>query len=93
MLNKKVRGAYGETDFGKKTIKINRARHRKPAQRITPNKDGTEKILATIQHEIEHVKDPKENSERKIENRAQRAVAKMSKGQKQSLYKTKYVRS
>lgn len=83
-----LRGAYGETDFDKKTIRINKKKHKatnKNTKRITPNKDGSENLLNTILHEAMHVKHPK-LGERAVEKLARAMKTRMSPTQKQRLY-------
>src|SRR4051812_44654562 len=76
-VNNKLRGAYGETDFDKRTITINKKKHGdKSLKRITPNADGTENMLTTIVHEAMHVKHP-QKGERAIEKLARAMVSRM----------------
>lgn len=59
-IDNRLRGAYGETDYEKKIIRINKKRHKSTRHmRITPNKDGSEKLIATLHHEVNHVLHPK----------------------------------
>ena len=82
----KLRGAYGETDFDKKTIRINKAKHKKKGvKRITPNKDGSENMAMTILHEAMHAKHPKKG-EKAVENLARAMKSRMSPKQKKRLY-------
>lgn len=81
----KLRGAYGETDFEKKTIRINKAKHKKAAKRITPNRDGSENMLTTILHEGMHVKHPNA-SERSVEKLARAMKTRLSTKQKNRIY-------
>ena len=82
------RGAFGETDFEKKTITINKKRHKsKNVRKLTPNKDGSENLLTTIAHEFAHKNHPKINSEKKIEKLARAMVSKMSPKRKAKLYR------
>jgi len=73
--------AYGETDFDKKVIKINKKKAKKSA------KAGVKgELIDGITHEIHHMKNPKASEEATI--RATRAkVKRMSEKEKQRLYK------
>lgn len=82
----KLRGAYGETDYDKKLVRVNKRRHKsKTAKRITPNKDGSENLLTTIAHEMVHVNHPR-RTEKSTEKLARAMVSKMGKKQKGRLY-------
>lgn len=82
-----LRGAYGETDFEKRVVRINKKKHKSTKEkRITPNKDGSENMATTIQHELLHVKYPRKN-EKAIEKLARAMVGKKSPKQKAKLYK------
>lgn len=81
----KLNGAYGETDFDKKEIRVNKKAHRsKSLKRISPNKDGSENLLKTIYHEEMHKRHPRmhEKTVRKLEKNAE----KLSKRQKAKFY-------
>lgn len=84
----KLRGAFAETDFAKKTIRLNKKKHK--AKRSfsgeRKNPDGTESLLNTIVHEREHVRDPKA-TEKQVRKRARLKLKKMSTRQKQKAYR------
>ncbi len=83
----KLRGAFGETDYDKKIVRINKRRHAKnqPVRHLTKNKDGSENMLVTALHEINHVKHPK-MGERGVEKLARAMKSRMSKKQKNRIY-------
>lgn len=86
VVNNKLRGAYGITDYDKREIQINKKAHRsKRLGRITPNKNGTESIIHTIVHEEHHRKHPRmhEKTVRKLEKKL---VKKLGKKGKRKLY-------
>lgn len=85
-VNNKLRGAYGQTDFEKRVIEVNKKAHKdKKRARITPNKDGTESLIHTIVHEENHRKHPKKH-ERTVRREEKPMVKKLSKKQKKKLY-------
>lgn len=68
-VDNKMRGAYGETDFEKRLIRINKKRHKSPtAKKITPKANGHEHLGKTIYHEETHRKYPK-MTEREVRKR------------------------
>lgn len=79
----KLRGAYGETDFDKKTIRVNKTKH-KAASKDYAKQDST--LLNTIVHEHLHAQHPKmhEDSVRKL---ARAMASKMPLKQKSKMYK------
>lgn len=80
-----MRGAYGETDFETKTIRINKKRHKQPgAKRITPKANGDEHIGMTIYHEELHRKHPK-MTEREVRKR-EKEFLQLPKKKKARLY-------
>lgn len=84
----RLRGAYGETNYDKKLIRINKKKHRSTntkLKRYTPNKDGSENLLMTIVHEVNHVVHPN-MKERGIEKLAKAMKARMSDKQKAKYY-------
>lgn len=86
-VDNKLRGAFGETDFSKKVVRINKKKHRKGAdvKHLTPNKDGSENLLTTIVHEQTHINHP-QMGERKVEKLARAMKRKMSPKQKARMY-------
>lgn len=82
----KMRGAYGETDYDKKTIRVNKKRHKSAkAQRINKNAQGKESIIDTIVHEKLHAKHPKMH-EKTVRTLAKAMVARMPAKQKAKHY-------
>lgn len=77
--------AYGETDYDKRTIRINKQRHKKKFKRTNPNKDGSENLLDTIIHEDLHRKHPNMR-EKNVKKLAKAMKSKMSKKQKAKHY-------
>ena len=67
--------SFGETDLGKKTIRINKSKKK--------NQSGD--ILDTIAHEEEHILHPNK-SEKKVRKDTAKKVSKMSPRQKQKHY-------
>lgn len=85
VVDNKMRGAYGEIDDEKKVIRINKKRHKSDsAERRTPNKDGSESLLATILHEEVHRMHP-EMTERDVDKEEKR-VRVLSPKKKKELY-------
>lgn len=89
--NNKLRGAYGETNFNKKTVQINKKKHKnkkalQKERRYNTLKDGTESILDTIGHELGHVANPNAG-ERKIAKRAKKGIKKLSTRAKKKMYR------
>lgn len=82
----RVKGGFGETNFDKKTITIDKAKHKKRGiKHLTPNKDGSENMAITIQHELNHKRFPKK-SEKEVERMARKTVGGMSRKRKAKLY-------
>jgi hypothetical protein len=85
-IDNKMRGAYGETDYNKKTIRINKARHQSPnAKRIAKKKDGSESLINTITHEEMHAAHPKMH-EGTVRRKAASLVKRMRPTTKKRLY-------
>lgn len=85
-VDNKMKEGFGETNYDKKLIRINKKRHNSPnVGRITPNKDGSEKLGVTILHELEHVRRP-DAGERSVERVARRKFGKMNPRQRSRLY-------
>lgn len=57
-VDDKMRGAFGETDYTNKVIRINRKRHKSSAPKISPKADGHEHLGKTIFHEFLHKNHP-----------------------------------
>ena len=83
IVDNKMRGAYGETDYKKKTIRINKKAHNKPRYGIA-KKDAT--LINTIIHEELHKKHPKRH-EKTIRKQARKTATHLSTKNKQRLYK------
>ena len=84
----KHKSLYGETDFQKKTIGVNKAFHKSKGNHrgdIKKNKDGSASLIDSMIHEEIHAKHPKmlEKTVRKV---TPRKVKKMSKKEKQKEY-------
>jgi hypothetical protein len=79
----KVKGGFGETDFNKKTITIDKAKHKRGSK--TPNPDGSENKLVTMAHELMHKAHP-DWSEKKVESKARKMRETLSKKAKQRIY-------
>jgi hypothetical protein len=83
LTDNKLKGAYGETDFEKKVVRVNKKRHKKGPKWGIAGKDNT--ILNTIVHEDMHVKRPK-MKERDVRKATRKKVAKMDKRTKKKYY-------
>jgi hypothetical protein len=84
VTDNKMKGAYGETDFDKKTVKVNKKIHKnKKVKMGIPKKDGT--LLNTIVHEGLHVKHPK-MTEKVVRKEARKVVNKMGTKAKKKAY-------
>ncbi len=80
--------SYGETDLGKKTIRINKKLSKKDPlhkRKLHKNASKYPEVLDTIVHEAEHVKHP-QKLEKNIRKDTKRKIKRMSKRQKQSNY-------
>ena len=83
-VNNKLRGALGETYFDKKTIVINKKRHKNPVvMKKFAKVDRT--LINTIVHEELHAKHPK-MYEKTVRKLARVKVNKMSIAKKKKLY-------
>lgn len=84
----KLRGAYGDTNFGTKTIRVNKSLAKKrPLYKCAVN-EGASKypdVLATIVHETYHKDHPKA-TEKQTRKAERKIVSKMSPKQKQKMY-------
>lgn len=82
-VNNRMKGSYAETDFDKRTVTINKKRHRtKPL-----HKKRYAEIADTIRHEKFHIEHPK-MTEKVVRKRTGKWIKKASKKQKQKLYST-----
>lgn len=86
----KLRGAFAETDFNKKLVRINKKKHTDPnalkrERRYARNKNGSESILDSLVHEMGHIANPKA-SEKKVEKQAKKLTKKMSTRIKKRIY-------
>lgn len=85
-VNDHMRGVFGETDEEKRTIKINKKLHAmKGGGHLIKNANGSEKLIGTIAHEIQHAMHPTMR-EKTVRKRAKVAVKKMSTPRKRKLY-------
>ena len=80
-----VKGAYGETDFNKKIIKIDKSKHNKKFFKSTqtPKKDSS--LLNTITHEQMHVDHPN-MTEKAVRKQTRAKIKKMGRKLKAKLY-------
>lgn len=83
LTDNKMKGAYGETDFDKKVVRINKKRHKKAPSDGISKKDNT--IINTIVHEDLHVKHPK-MKEKVVRKKASKKVSKMGTKAKKKMY-------
>lgn len=87
----KMKGAFGETDFGKKRIRVNK----KLSKRAAKMKKGVHKkygmskketsVINTLVHERMHAQHPRMH-ERTVRRNTRRKVARMGRRAKQRLY-------
>ncbi len=85
---KKLKGSYGETDFDKKTITVDKNKHKK-AKKQSYKKRGFSKkdatLINTIVHEKMHSQHPKMH-EKTVRRKTRKVVKKMGKKSKKKLY-------
>lgn len=83
----KLKGLYGETDYGKKVITINKKAHKKTTHPswVKKNPDGTANLLDTIVHERMHANHPKMH-EKTVRKKTSIVINKMGPKQKKKLY-------
>ncbi len=82
----KLRGAFGETDFDKKVIRINVKRHKsKSVAKIQKKSNGDEHLGKTIYHEELHRKNPKW-TEKKVRKQEKIGWDKLTPKQKAKYY-------
>jgi len=74
LVDNKLKGAYGETDFEKKTVRVNKKRHKGKLSKGFSKKEGS--LINTMVHEDLHVKHPK-MAEKKVRKVAKKKVEKM----------------
>lgn len=83
----KLRGAFAETDFDTKTVRLNKKKH-KPAARVKhyqKNANGGESLINSIEHELLHIKHPNAR-ERTVVKKTKVAVNRLSTHAKQKRY-------
>lgn len=84
IASKKLKGAYGETDYEKKKITINKEAAKKDVKGDAfSRKEST--LINTLVHETLHKNHPKMH-EKTVRKQARKLVAKMSKKSKAKLY-------
>lgn len=92
-VSNRLKGAYGMTDFGKKTVTINKKAHKgkNHPKGTKKNKDGTANILDTLRHELLHVEHPKmlEKTVRKLTPKKVRRMTKKTKSKFYNLIRKK----
>lgn len=84
---KKIPGTYGETDWDKKIISVNKQYHKSKGNHragVRKNKDGSANITDTILHEIEHKNHPK-MYEKNIKKLTRKRYKKLGRKSKQKL--------
>lgn len=84
----KKSGLYGETDFKKKTVTVNKQYHKSKgdhADGIKKNKDGSANLLDTMVHEEMHKDHPKMH-EKTVRKRTARKVKRLSRQSKNKFY-------
>jgi hypothetical protein len=80
--------SYGETDLGKKTVRINKKMSKKNPSRVRPVNKHAHKypdVLDTIAHEKEHIENPNK-TEKNVRKAVLKKVKKMTAKQKQKHY-------
>lgn len=85
---KKLKGSYGETDFDKKTITVDKARHKKAKKQTFKQRGFSKKdasLINTIVHEKMHQKHPKMH-EKTVRRKSRKVVKKLSPKTKKKLY-------
>lgn len=88
VVDNKMRGAYGETNFDTKTIRINKKKMKKApmySRPVNPGATAYPEVLGTIVHEEAHRKDPKA-TEKEIRKRERKLVTTMTPKQKKKAY-------
>lgn len=87
-IDPKLRGAYGETDFANKTIRVNPKKSKENPLYKRPVTKGASKypdVLATMVHEELHKDNPKA-TEKQVRKMERAKVATMSPKQKKRVY-------
>lgn len=87
-VDDKMRGAYGETDFANRTIRINKKKSKtSPMYKRPVNKGATKypDVLGTIVHEEFHKNNPNA-TEKETRKAERRLVKRMSPAQKKKAY-------
>ncbi len=79
----KVKGAFGETDFDKKVIKVDRSKHKNKALYNVPKKDSS--LINTLVHENMHAEYPK-MTEKQVKKKTRTKLKKMGRKQKLKVY-------
>ena len=87
VVDNKMR-AYGDCNFQKKIIRVNRVKARKDPSRVRPINKHAKRypdVLDTMVHEENHVKHPRMH-EKNIRKKTLRDIKKMTPKQKQKIY-------
>lgn len=87
-VDNKMRGAYGETDFENKTIRVNKKKSKERPLYKRPVNKGASKypdVLATMVHEELHKDNPK-MTEKDVRKAERAKVARMSSKEKKRVY-------
>ena len=89
-VDNKLRGAFGETDFDKRTIRINKKKHKEAKKAGKSPYVGLSKkeltLLNTIVHEDMHRKHPR-MTEKEVRKKTRAVIERMSTARKQAMYK------
>lgn len=83
-VNNKLRGMFGETDYEKRTIEINKKQHKRARSLAgLPKKDRS--LLNTIVHEETHAAHPRMH-ERAVRKTTRKRVTRMPRKEKNKMY-------
>lgn len=86
VVNNRMKGSYGFTDYNNKRIVINKRRHKSAkAKRIHKLPNGNESLIDTLVHETIH-KDHPRMTEKGVIKLARARLKRMSKSQKSKYY-------
>ncbi len=80
---RKVKGAFGDTDYDKKVIRVDKGKHKKKSLYGVPKKDSS--MINTMVHEEMHKNHPK-MTEKAVRKNTRKKVKKMSKKLKAKIY-------
>ena len=86
---KNIPKTYGETDFGRKVVAVNKQYHKSKSNQppqVRKNKDGSANLLDTIVHEAVVHKNHPNLHEKTVRKLTPKLIKRMSKKRKQKLY-------